>query len=111
MRRPKDNDDNTQKKQKLKGKVGGRLKHYNVDGDGPLCLRKIDEESKDGSSNNNKKNSKEKNDSGSSSSNSMKDGSKRTMTSGSEDLCGGTIEKNNNEKMGKQKAKTSRSSC
>ena len=27
----------------------GRLKHYNVDGDVPLCLRKIDEESKDGS--------------------------------------------------------------
>ena len=52
------NDDNSRRNEDLKGKGGGRLKHYNVDGDVPLCLRKIEEESKDGSSNT--KNSKEK---------------------------------------------------
>ena len=34
----------------LKGKGGGRLKHCNVDGDVPLCLRNFDEENKDSSS-------------------------------------------------------------
>ena len=60
MRHKKDNnDDNTRKNEDLKGKGGGRLKHCNVDGDVPLWLSKIEEESKDGSSSN-KKNSKEK---------------------------------------------------
>ena len=37
----KDNkDDNTRRNEDLKGKGGGRLKHYNVDGDVPLSLRK-----------------------------------------------------------------------
>ena len=97
------------KNEDLKGKEGGRLKHYNVDGAVPLCLRKIDEESKDGCSSF-KKNSKEKNDSGSSTSNSMKDGSKSKMISGSKDLCGDTIEKKSN-KNGKTKSKTPRLSC
>ena len=76
----------------LKGKGGGRLKRYNVDGDVPLCLRKIDEKSSS-----NKKSSKEKNGSGSSTSNSTKDGSKSKMTSGSKELCGGTTEMKNKE--------------
>ena len=75
MRHEKDNnDDNTRKNEDLKGKGGGRLKHFNVDGDVPLCLRNFDEENKDGSSS--RKNSKEWMVSGSSTSNSMKDGRK-----------------------------------
>ena len=51
MRQRKDNnDDNTRKNEDLKGKGGGRLKHYNVDGDVPLCLRKTEKESNDDSS-------------------------------------------------------------
>ena len=38
----------------MKGKGGRRPKHHNFDGDVPLCLRKIDEESKDGISSNKK---------------------------------------------------------
>ena len=83
MRRESDNEENIMRRNEdLKGKRGGRLKHHNVDGDVPLCLRKIDEESKDGSSSN-KKNSKEKNVCESITSNSTKDGSKGKMTSGS----------------------------
>ena len=60
MRHKKDNnDDNTRKNEDLKRKGRRRLKHYNVDGDVPLCLRKTEEKSKDGS-NNNKKNKKMK---------------------------------------------------
>ena len=62
----------------------------------PLCLRKIDEESKDCSSSN-KKNSTEENGSESITLNSMKDGSKSKMTSGSKELCGGTTEMKNKE--------------
>ena len=49
-----------EKNEDLKGRGGGRLKHYNVDGDVPLCLKKTEDESKDGSSNkkNNGENSK-----------------------------------------------------
>ena len=44
MRRAKDNNDNnTRKNENLKGKGGGRLKHYNVDGDVPLCNKMKDE--------------------------------------------------------------------
>ena len=32
------NDENTRKNEGLKGKGGRILKHYNVDGDVPLCL-------------------------------------------------------------------------
>ena len=47
----------TQEKTKTcKGRGGGRLKHYNVDGDVPLCLRKTEEKGKDGSSSKKKKN-------------------------------------------------------
>ena len=49
----------TRKNEDLKGKGGGRLKHYNVDGDVPLCLRETEEKNKDGSSSS-KKNNKEK---------------------------------------------------
>ena len=72
-------------------------------------MRKSDEESKDGSSSN-KKNSKKWMVSGSSTSNSMKDGSRSKMTSGSKQLCGDTTEKKNQEN-GKTKARTSLSSC
>ena len=96
------NENNTRRNEDLKGKGGGRLKHYNVDGDVPLCVRKFDEENKDSSSS--KKNSKERMVSGSSISNSMKDGSRSKMTSGSKDLCGDTTEKKNQEN-GKTKSK------
>ena len=46
----------TRKNEDLKGKGGRRLKNYNVDGDVPLCLRKTEEKSKDGSSSNEKNN-------------------------------------------------------
>ena len=36
----------TQKNEGLKGRGGGRLKYYNVDGDMPLCLRKMKGEAK-----------------------------------------------------------------
>ena len=35
-----------EKNEDLKGRGGGRLKHYNVDGDVPLCLRKLKEKAK-----------------------------------------------------------------
>ena len=62
----------------MKGKGGRRPKHHNFDGDVPLCLRKIDEESKDGISSNKKK---EEDGSESITLNSMKEGSKSKMTS------------------------------
>ena len=48
-----------EKARDLKGKGGKRLKHYIVDGDVSLCLRKTEQKSKDRSSSN-KKNSEEK---------------------------------------------------
>ena len=75
------NDDYTRKNEDLKGRGGGRLKHYNVDGDVPLCLRKTEGKSKDGSSSN-KKNNEEKS----------------KMVSGSADLCGDSTRKTNDEK-------------
>ena len=48
-----------EKNEDLKGKGGGRRKHYNVDGDVPLCLRKTEEKSRDSSSSS-KKNNEEK---------------------------------------------------
>ena len=43
------NNDDYTKNEDLKGRGGGgRLKHYNVDGDVPLCVRKPEEKSKDG---------------------------------------------------------------
>ena len=75
------NDDHTRKNEDLKGRGGGRPKHHNVDGDMPLCLRKTERKSKDGSS------SKEKN----------KD-DKSKMMSGSKDLCGDSTRKRNDEK-------------
>ena len=87
MRRENNNNENkTRRNEDLKGKGGGRLKHCNVDGDVPLCLRSFDEENKDSSSSN--KNSKERTVSRSSISNSMKNDSRSNMTSGSKDLCG-----------------------
>ena len=65
----------------MKGRGGGRLKHDNVDGDVPLCLRKTEGKSKDGSSSN-KKNNVEKS----------------KMVSGSKDLCGDSTRKRNDEK-------------
>ena len=60
MRRENNNDENkTKRNEDPKGKGGGRLKHHNVDGDVPLCLRKLDEENEDSSSSS-KKNSKGK---------------------------------------------------
>ena len=54
MRHKRDNnDDNTRKNEDLKGKGGGRLKHYSVDGDVPR-----EEKSKDSSSK--KKNNEDK---------------------------------------------------
>ena len=48
MRRENDNNENkTRRNEDLKGKGGGRLKHCNVDGDVPLCLRSFDEENKE----------------------------------------------------------------
>ena len=47
-------DDHTRKIEDLEGRGGGRLKHCNVDGDVPLCLRKTEGKSKDGSSSNKK---------------------------------------------------------
>ena len=92
----------TRRNEDLKEKGGGRLKHCNVDGDVPLCLRSFDEGSKDGSSS--KKNGKEWMVSGSSVSNSMKNDSRSKMTSGSKDLCSNTTEEKNQEN-GKQKSK------
>ena len=53
----KDKENTMRGNEDPKGK-GGRLKHYNVDGDVPLCLRKTKEKGKDGISN--KKNNEEK---------------------------------------------------
>ena len=44
-----------QKMEDLIGKGGGRLKHRTIDGDVPLCLRKIEKESNDDSSSKGKK--------------------------------------------------------
>ena len=35
------NDDETKNMEDLRGKGGGRLKHRTIDGDVPLCLRKM----------------------------------------------------------------------
>ena len=71
-----------EKNENLKGRRGGgRLKYFNVDGDVPLFLRKIERKSKDGSSSN------ENN----------KDGRSK-MVSGSKDLCGDSTRKRNDEK-------------
>ena len=87
MRRENNNNENkTRRNEDLKGKGGGRLKHCNVDGDVPLCLRSFDEENNNSSSS--KNNSKERMVTGSSISNSMKNDSRSKMTSGSKDLCG-----------------------
>ena len=74
-------DDHTRKSEALKGSGGGRLKHHNVDGDVPLCQRKTEGRSKDGSS------SSERNNDG-----------KNRMVSGSKDLCGDSTKKRNDEK-------------
>ena len=71
----------TTKNESLKGRGGGRLKYYNVDGDMPLCLRKTERKSKGGSSSN----ESEKDD-------------KSKMMSGSKDLCGDSARKRNDEK-------------
>ena len=84
MRPKKDSsDDHTRKNEDLKGR-GGRLKHYNVDGDVPLCLRKTEGKSKDGSSN--KKNNDDKS----------------KMVSGSKDLCCDSTRKRNDKKINKE---------
>ena len=44
-----DNDDKTKRKEDMRGKGGGRLKHRTVDGDGPLCLRRNLRDSKEDS--------------------------------------------------------------
>ena len=69
------------KNESLKGRERGRLKYNNVHGDMPLCLRKTEDKSKDGSSSN-KKNNEEKS----------------KMVSGSKDLCGDSTRKTNDEK-------------
>ena len=71
----------TQKNGGLKGRGGGRLKYYNVDGDVPLCLRKTERKSKGGSS-----------------SNESEEDDKSKMISGSNDLCGDSARKRNDEK-------------
>ena len=48
------------KNEDLKRRGGGRLKHYNFDGDVPLRLRKTEGKSKDGSSSNKKNNDDKK---------------------------------------------------
>ena len=46
-------EDNAKNNESLKGRGGGRLKYNNnVDGDMPLCLRKTERKSEDGSSSN-----------------------------------------------------------
>ena len=88
----------TQEKTKTcKGRGGGRLKHYNVDGDVPLCLRKTEEKSKDGSSSKKKKN--EEKCKRKQHTNRMKDGSKSTMESGCKDLCGDSTGKKTKKKQ------------
>ena len=73
MRQQRDNnDDNSRKNEDLKGKGGGRLIHYNVDGDVSLCHRKTEEKAKTTAAA--IKRTTKKNQSGSSTLNSMKDG-------------------------------------
>ena len=92
MRRESDNNENKMRRNEdLKGKGGGRLKHCDVDGDVPLCLRTFEQRQQQQQ----QKNSKER--MVSSISNIMKDGSKSTSTSGSKELCGNTTEKKNQE--------------
>ena len=74
-------DDHTRKKRRPKRRGGGRLKHHNVDGDVPLCLRKTERKSKEGSSSNEKNND-----------------DKSKMVSGSKDLRGDSTRKTNDEK-------------
>ena len=85
MRHKRDNNDaNTRKNEDLKGKGGGRLKHYNVDGDVLLCLRKTEEKANTAPAG--IKRIMKKNESGSSTLNRMKKESRSKMTSGSKDL-------------------------
>ena len=97
------NDDNTRENEDLKEKGGGRLQHYNVDGDVPLCLRKTEEKKAKTAAAAIKRTTKKKWN-GSSTLNNMKDGSKSKMASGSKDMCGDSTEKKNNE-SGKTKNK------
>ena len=83
--------DHTRKNEDLKGRGGGRLKLCNVDGDVPLCQRKTEEKSKDGSS-----------------SNTMNNDENSKMVSGSNDSCGDSTRKRNDEK---QQTKKFRLSC
>ena len=56
MRNSRNNDDDeTKRMEDLRGKGGGRLKHRTIDGDVPLCLRKIEKDSNDDSSSKGKK--------------------------------------------------------
>ena len=94
MRRENNNNENnTRRNEDLKRIGGGRLKHYNVDGD-VLCHYFCETFASSSS----KKNSKERMLSGSNMSNSMKDGSRSKMTSGSKDVCGDSTRKGNDEK-------------
>ena len=52
MRLKKESIEDHKKNEGLKGRGGGRLKYYCVDGDMPLCLRKTERKSKEGSSSN-----------------------------------------------------------
>ena len=70
----------------------------------PLCLRKTEEKSKDGSSSN-KKNKRRKNESGSSTLNKMKDGSKAKWKAEAK-ICAAILQER--KTMKKQKAKTLR---
>ena len=79
------NDDETKRMEDLRGKGRGRLKHRTVDGDVPLCLRKIEKDSNDDSSS--KRRTREEKESGSSTQSKTKHCVMNKMASGSEDMC------------------------
>ena len=94
------NDDETKRKEDLRGKGGGRLKHCTVDGDVPLCLRKNQKDSNDDSSS--KRKTREEKESGSSTLGKTKHCFKNKMASGSEDICPRSIEEKDEHPKNKE---------
>ena len=82
--RKHDIDEVTRRTDDMRSKGGGRLKHCNVDGDVPLCLRRKLEDNKESSSSESKK--YEGKESGSGNQKKMKNCVMNNMASGSKEL-------------------------
>ena len=100
MRNSRNNNDAKQKMEDVRGKGGGRLKHRTIDGDVPLCLRKNEKDSNDGSSSKGK--TREEKESGSSTQSKTKNCVMNKMASGSKDLCPRLTEKRDDDTKNKK---------